>query len=206
MLDFFIDYDSNNNVYVFGSFWVLSAPELSLILSEFGIVFDESQRLLDFTNFSSSVPVVFQFSVSNFSVKYKDYSISDGLNYFDDSIYILKNQVGYVVSTKFLLSSSRSTGIVSEETLRNVVQDVLNNILSNRFVEVSLDGSNGAKFKDGDVVKVKGFLGDFKVVASQYIVNNDNVATVMYKVQDLQTNKIHYVPQVFLIPSNSQGG
>ncbi len=82
--------------------------------------------------------------------------------------------------------------------LEEVLTNALNNVINQKFIETSLNGSNGAKFKDGDVVKIKGFPSIYKVLASQYIVNNDNVGTIMYKVEDTQTGQIHYVPQVFL--------
>ncbi|WP_456400164.1 hypothetical protein [Persephonella sp.] len=65
--------------------------------------------------------------------------------------------------------------------------------------DTSLNGSYGAKYSDGEIVLVKDFPGRYKILSSNHIVNNENVSTIFYKLQNTQTGQIHFVPQVFVI-------
>ncbi len=76
---------------------------------------------------------------------------------------------------------------------------LVSDVLATSFVETSLNGSNGAKYKDGDIVQIQGFPSQYEILASQYITNNENTGTIMYKVKDVNTGSIHYIPQVFIL-------
>ena len=72
------------------------------------------------------------------------------------------------------------------------VSNLLDEKLSNILAMVSLNGSNGAKFKDGDKVLVKGYIGDWQVLSSHIILTAENTNTIVYQVK--QGNRIMLVP------------
>ena len=145
----------------------------------------ENYLALDYSNFNPSLDVYY---LSGDVVFVKDNSpiplTPTGFNHFyDGSLSIISLSPSEVI---FVKSPSVD------------YQSIVSSVLATSFVEVSLNGSNGAKFKDGDIVEVQGFPSQYEVLASQYIVNNENTGTIMYKVKDVNTGMIHYVPQVFL--------
>jgi len=60
----------------------------------------------------------------------------------------------------------------------------------------SLDGSNGSKFKDGSIVKIKGYDGDWKVEGSYPMLNSDGVTIIVYKV--VQDGRVLLAPSPFV--------
>ena len=76
------------------------------------------------------------------------------------------------------------------------VSTLLDEKLSNILAMVSLNGSNGAKFKDGDKVLVKGYIGDWQVLSSHIILTAENTNTIVYQVK--QGNRIMLVPASFV--------
>jgi len=77
------------------------------------------------------------------------------------------------------------------------VSNLLDEKLSNILAMVSLNGSNGAKFKDGDKVLVKGYIGDWEVLSSHIILTADNTNTIVYQVK--QNDRIMLVPASFVV-------
>ena len=62
------------------------------------------------------------------------------------------------------------------------ISNMIDEKLSQIFNLKSLNGSNGSKFKDGSIVKVKGYDGDWKVDGSYPLLNSDGVTIIVYKV------------------------
>ena len=60
----------------------------------------------------------------------------------------------------------------------------------------SLNGSNGAKFKDGAKVKILNFEGVWEVLFSTTIVADENVLSVIYQVK--QDDNVMFIPEVYL--------
>ena len=76
------------------------------------------------------------------------------------------------------------------------ITNLLDEKLSNVLAMVSLNGSNGAKFKDGDKVLVKGYIGDWEVLSSHIILTAENTNTVVYQVK--QDKRVMLVPASFV--------
>ncbi len=68
--------------------------------------------------------------------------------------------------------------------------------LSQIFNLKSLNGSNGSKFKDGSIVKIKGYDGDWKVDGSYPLLNSDGVTIIVYKV--VQDDRVLLAPSPFV--------
>lgn len=68
--------------------------------------------------------------------------------------------------------------------------------LGQLFHMPSLNGSNGAKYKDGDEVPVKGYNGLWKVEGSYPMLNADGVTIVVYKL--IQDDRVLLAPSVFV--------
>ena len=126
-------------------------------------------------------------SLSNLSI-----DLSPVLNKLDD--------------VKFYLESMDLEDVINKiNSLFNVVNamnnaldvsSLLDEKLSNVLAMVSLNGSNGAKFKDGDKVLVKGYIGDWEVLSSHIILTADNTNTIVYQVK--QNDRIMLVPASFV--------
>lgn len=141
---------------------------------------------LDFAYYDGSGVVVFtDGDVYPFNIFYDGVRLDrSGYVYYDfPSFYVICVFSAVVVVPK----SSVSSGSVSVN-VDGLVGD--------------LDGSFGAKFKTGDIVNVLNYPGDYFVLGSFPILNNDNVLTVFYLLKSMDDRYI-YVPQVFV---KSKGG
>ena len=76
------------------------------------------------------------------------------------------------------------------------IPELIDEKISNVFALKSLNGSNGAKFKDGEIVSVKGYSGSWEVVGSYFTLTSDNVVTVIYQVK--QSDRVMLVPSAYV--------
>ncbi len=76
------------------------------------------------------------------------------------------------------------------------IPELIDEKISNVFALKSLNGSNGAKFKDGEIVSVKGYSGFWEVVGSYFTLTADNVVTVIYQVK--QSDRVMLVPSAYV--------
>ena len=76
------------------------------------------------------------------------------------------------------------------------IPELIDEKISNVFALKSLNGSNGAKFKDGEIVSVKGYSGSWEVVGSYFTLTADNVVTVIYQVK--QSDRVMLVPSAYV--------
>jgi len=60
----------------------------------------------------------------------------------------------------------------------------------------SLNGSNGARFKDGEKVKVEGYFEFWEVLGSYLVLTDENVMTVIYQLKC--DDRIVLVPASFV--------
>jgi len=81
---------------------------------------------------------------------------------------------------------------IDYDKLSNQLKDVIN-IYANL---TSLNGSGGAKYKDGDVVSVYGYDGEWRVVASFVTLTKENYFTIFYVVS--QDGRFMVVPSAFV--------
>lgn len=68
--------------------------------------------------------------------------------------------------------------------------------LGQLFHMPSLNGSNGAKYKDGEEVPIKGYNGLWRVEGSYPMLNADGVTIVVYKLT--QNDRVLLAPSVFV--------
>jgi len=86
-----------------------------------------------------------------------------------------------------------------QDTLQDVKNDLVDFFTLN-ITDLSLNGSNGAKFVDGEKVVIDGYSGIWEVVGSIQALVDENNLTIMYKVK--KDNKAMIVPSAFV---NNQG-
>ena len=109
------------------------------------------------------------------------------------------NSISQKVDSIDLSSLNSILGNISQKVDVLNVLDISNMIdekLSQLFNLKSLNGSNGSKFKDGSIVKVKGYDGDWKVDGSYHMLNNDGVTIVVYKL--VQGDRVLLAPSPFV--------
>jgi len=76
------------------------------------------------------------------------------------------------------------------------ISKMIDDKLTQIFNLHSLNGSNGSKFKDGSIVKIKGYDGDWKVEGSYPLLNSDGVTIIVYKV--VQDGRVLLAPSPFV--------
>ena len=82
-----------------------------------------------------------------------------------------------------------------ETSFNAVVKSFIDEFTFN-ITDLSLNGSNGAKFADGEQVVIEGYSGIWEVVGSIQALVDDNNLTIMYKVR--KDKKIMIVPAAFV--------
>jgi len=76
------------------------------------------------------------------------------------------------------------------------ISKMIDDKLTQIFNLHSLNGSNGSKFKDGSIVKIKGYDGDWRVEGSYPLLNSDGVTIIVYKV--VQDGRVLLAPSPFV--------
>lgn len=84
------------------------------------------------------------------------------------------------------------------------ITKVIDDKLGQLFHLPSLNGSNGAKFKDGEEVSVSGYNGLWKVEGSYPMLNSDGATIVVYKLT--KNDRVLLAPSVFVGVTDTAGG
>ena len=91
-----------------------------------------------------------------------------------------------------IVEISKKVDVLNVMDITNMIDEKLGQLFSLN----SLNGSNGSKYKDGEMVKVKGYDGEWKVEGSYPLLNNDSVTIIIYKL--VQDDKVLLAPSPFL--------
>jgi len=76
--------------------------------------------------------------------------------------------------------------------ISNLIDEKLSNVLQMQ----SLNGSNGAKYKDGELVTIDNYSGSWEVLGSYLVLTDNNTITILYQVK--QKDRVMLVPSAFL--------
>ena len=183
------------------------------------VVSDKLENVVDSITFLDSSFDNLSNSFINFTNKFNDdfenvsNNITDMINKVDNYLDVFDKKIVEIEDnfTNFAFSVDNSLSSLGDDLKEKInsllalieffkdgldITNLLDEKLSNVLAMVSLNGSNGAKFKDGDKVLVKGYIGDWEVLSSHIILTAENTNTVVYQVK--QDKRVMLVPASFV--------
>jgi len=128
---------------------------------------------------------------------FKDVDFIDKFNRLDDRILTsfdnFKDDLNSLKDFRDLLFDlNKKFSVFDVLDISKMIDDKLTQIFNLK----SLNGSNGSKFKDGSIVKIKGYDGDWRVEGSYPMLNSDGVTIIVYKV--VQDGRVLLAPSPFV--------
>jgi len=160
-------------------------------LKAFGLIFNDDHIVQELYSAESSL-------VSFIREKYDDLSAKINNLNVDVDFTPINTHLDQIANLVTEINSKIS--IMQIADLTKIIDDKLGQL----FHMPSLNGSNGAKYKDGEEVPVSGYDGLWKIEGSYPMLNSEGATIVVYKLT--KDDRVLLAPSVFVGVSDTAGG